>query len=196
MGGRPTTSPTRTFLKSPLRVMLVLQLLAALATGAFLVTAVLRDKYNPGASDWLASAGASVRGVATGSGGILLLWAILIPLAALALASFVMGLVYGRWGLPGHLQGRAVFVVPPLAVVYFVAGALTLFTLDTDSLGAGWRDVGRLLTHAAGLTLTLIYMLLSTAAVGLGWAISLAVTHRQRASGRWETVNHPLDAGR
>ena len=37
------------------------------------------------------------------------------------------------------------------------------------------------------MSLALIHAAMMTAGAGLGWAIALAVTHRKRNTGKWET---------
>lgn len=188
------TSISHRFVRSPLRMILFCQLAAVLLTGAFIVLAVHRHKADPAATGWLTQVGGALRSIPTGAGGMTLLWTILIPLAGLLVASLVLGLVYGRWGLPGHMQGSSVYFVPPLAAVYFIAGTLVLFAVDGDGLAAGWTETQRLVTSVAGLTLVGIYAALSTSAVGVGWAVALAVTWHKRARGKWETVppvDHP-----
>ena len=183
-------SRTRRFLHSPLRVVLILQALAGLVTLAVLIVGLVRHKSDPSASGPLATLGGALVTGAAGAGGVTLLWAILIPLAALLVASLVFGLVYGRWGLPGYLQGRAVYFVPPLAAIYFAVGCLVLFAVEAGGLGGGWGRCWSMLGTAAGLTLMLIYVSLSTAAVGVGWAVALAVTHHKRSRGKWETIGY------
>lgn len=192
-------SKTHRFLKSPLRVMLTGQFLASVATGAALACGVLvtgraATAGSGGLSGVLESLGSSIHFPATGAGGMTLLWAMTLPLLLLFVLSLAMGLVYGKWGLPGHLQGRAVYFVPPLAVVYFVAGSLALHAIAAEgNFGQSAARAGELLGSPAGLTLLGIYAALSTSAVGLGWAISLAVTLWQRRRGKWETIG-PAEA--
>jgi len=183
-------SRTRRFFQSPLRVMLIAHALAALATGVALITGTLSTRSGTAAAGVLARLGSSVRFAATGAGGMTLLWAMVIPLGVLMVFSLLMGLVYGRWGLPGYLQGRAVFFVPPLAAVYYILGSMILFAVDGRSVAAGWSDTWPMLGSSAGLTLLAIYVSLSTAAVGLGWTVALAVTHHKRRQGKWETIGY------
>ena len=183
-------SRTRRFFQSPLRVMLIAHALAALATGVALASGVLATASGSTAPGTLARLGSSVRFATTGAGGMTLLWAMVIPLGVLALVSLAMGLVYGRWGLPGYLQGRAVYFVPPLAAVYYILGSMIVFAVDGRSVAAGWRDTWQMLGSSAGLTLLAIYVSLSTAAVGLGWAVALAVTRHKRRRGKWETIGY------
>ena len=53
-----------------------------------------------------------------------------------------------------------------------------------------WQSTQPLLTTRAGLTLVLLYAALTTAALGLGWAIALAITRRKRLHGKWETIGY------
>jgi hypothetical protein len=181
-------SSLRRFMQSPLRVVLVVHLVLALATGGLVVGAVLAHKADPNADGHFVWLGGQLRAVATGQGGMTLFWTLVIPLALLLAVCLVLGLVYGRWGLPGHLQGRSVYFVPLLSALYFCGGTLALSACDGGSFGAGWRDVVRLVSTSQGLTLVLIYASLSTSAAGLGWAVALAVTQIMRRRGKWETI--------
>lgn len=183
-------SMIRKCLQAPLRMMLLCHFLSALATGGVVVWAVMAYKADPDGKGWLVGWGESLSAIATGAGGMTLMWLIVIPLGALLVASLVMGLTYGRWGLPMHLQGRAVYFVPPASAVYFAAGTLALFAVSGDGFAAGWKETTHLVTTSAGLTLVLIYACLATSAVGLGWSLALAVTRRKRTSGKWETIGY------
>ena len=183
-------SRTRRFFQSPLRVVLVIHGLCALASLAVLVAGLIAVKQDPPTTGPLGTIGNAVRGASTGAGGMTLLWVVVIPLAVLMAAAFLWGLVCGKWGLPGYLQGRAVLFVPPLAAVYFVVGRLVLSWIDHGGLGAAWQSTQPLVTTSAGLMLVLLYAALSTAAVGVGWAIALAITRRKRLHGKWETIGY------
>lgn len=183
-------STLRRFFQSPLRITLICHFLSAAVTGGLVIGAVLANKGDPNGSGWLVWLGGQLQAVSTGAGGMTLLYLITIPLAALLVTSLVLGLVYGRWGLPGYLQGRAVFFVPILGAVYFLGGALALESVSTGSFGQGWSGLTHLVTSSPGLTLVLIYACLATSAVGLGWAAALAVTQVKRRRGKWETIGY------
>jgi hypothetical protein len=184
-------SIARRFFQSPLRVMLIVQALLSLAMLALLVVALAIQK--GGSSQPLGplnDLGAAVQSGVAGGGGLTLMWVTLAFMGLLLAASLVFGLIYGRWGLPAYLQGRAVYFVPPLAAIYFVIGRLVLAAIDRETLAGGWTETLPLLKTSAGLTLILLYAALSTAAVGLGWAVALAITHWKRSRGQWETIGY------
>ena len=186
-------SIVRRFFHSPLRVMLMVQALLSLAMLALLVAALVASKQGGGSGQALgplAGLGSAVQAGVAGGGGLTLMWVMLVFMGLLLAASLVFGLVYGKWGLPGFLQGRAVYFVPPLAAIYFVVGRFVLAAIDHEALAGGWTETLPLLTTWAGLTLILLFAALSTTAVGLGWAIALAVTHWKRSRGQWETIGY------
>ena len=41
----------------------------------------------------------------------------------------------------------------------------------------------------------LLYAALTTAAVGIGWAVTLAITHHKRSHGKWETIGYVEPTG-
>jgi hypothetical protein len=185
-------SGIRGFTQSPLRVILTVHLLCAVTSWGILAAgaAAGNSTGTGGVGSVLAGISNIVANIESGEGGMTLFWILVIPLAALMLISLVCGLVYGRWGLPGYLQGRSVFVVPPLSAAYFVIGWSTLKWLEGGTVGAAWQAARGLLSCWAGASLVLLYAAMSTSAVGLGWAVALAITHFKRQHGKWETVGY------
>lgn len=183
-------SGIKRFFQSPLRVVLIVQGLCVLASWGILAAGVLKAAAGTGKSGLLETIGQAVRGVATGEGGMTIFWILVIPLTVLLVWALVCGLIYGRWGLPGYLQGRSVLIVPLTAAVYFVAGWFTLKWIEGKTLEAGWQAVRALTSGWPGLSLVLLYAALSTSAAGLGWAAALAVTAHKRRHGKWETIGY------
>ncbi len=188
-------SVTRRFLQSTIRVVLVAHGVCVLASMAILAAGLIAVKQDPPIGGPLGTIGEAVQGVSAGAGGMTLMWVLIIPLAALMAVSFLLGLVYGKWGLPGYLLGRAVLFVPFLAAAYMILGRLILSWIDHGGLGAAWQSTQPLLTTRAGLTLVLLYAALTTAAVGIGWAVTLAITHHKRSHGKWETIGYVEPTG-
>ncbi|HOI56192.1 MAG TPA: hypothetical protein PLP01_13150 [Phycisphaerae bacterium] len=182
-------SGIRRFIQSPLRVVLTAHMLCVLASWGVLAAGVAADGATGGPGSVLESIGIAVTSH-SGEGGMTLFWILVIPLAVLMLFSLVCGLVYGRWGLPGYLQGRTVLVAPVLSAACFVIGWSTLMWIEEGTVGAAWQAACGLLSGWAGASLVLLYAAMSTSAVGLGWAASLAVTHFKRQHGKWETVGY------
>ena len=183
-------SRARRFLHSPLRVILVGHLLCSLALLAVLAGGLVLHKRGGAGGAFLDQIGAATSAGVAGGGGVTLMYVALNALGVMLIASLAFGLVYGKWGLPGYLQGRAVFFVPFLSAVYFLIGKLVLLWIDSQSLGEAWRGTRAILAGSAGLTLVLLVAALWTSAVGLGWAIALAVTHYKRSRGKWETIGY------
>ena len=129
-------SVTRRFFQSPLRVVLIIHGLCVLASLAILAAGLIAVKQDPPIGGPLGTIGEAVRGVSAGAGGMTLLWTLVAPLAVLMAVSFLLGLIYGKWGLPGHLLGRAVLFVPFLAAAYMILGRLILSWIDHGGPGA------------------------------------------------------------
>lgn len=182
-------SKTQGNFRSPLGVMLILHGLCAAATVVVFVTGLLDLKWRFSTASWLLAVGVAARWANSGAGFLTLFVTVLVPLGLLLLAALVFGLICGKRGLPGHLQGRAVFFVPPLSAVYFIAGCLLVICLGDQGTETGWAAVRDLLGSLTGLTLVLLYAALSTSAVGIGWAIALAITRIQRSRGMWRMTD-------
>ena len=108
----------------------------------------------------------------------------------LLVVSLAVGLVFGRWGLPGRLQGRSVYWVPPLSIVYLLAGVVIMTLVSGLSISQVPHIIAGLFGGRPGLSLLLIHAAMMTAGAGLGWAIALAVTDRKRNTGKWETIGY------
>ena len=183
-------SRTRGLFQSPLRLMLVLHGLFALVTLVVLVASLVVAKQDPPVSGLLNVIGTATLYAIRGRGGELMFLLIANSLVVLAAVSCIVALTYGKWGLPGHLQGRSILVTPFLAAVYFVLGRMILLWVDEGSFEAGWRGAWGLLSSWQGPTLMLLYAAMTAAAIGIGWAIALAVTYIMRSRGRWETIGY------
>ena len=188
-------SVTRRFFQSPLRVVLVVHGLCVLASLAILAAGLIAVKQDPPIGGLLGKIGEAVRSVSTGAGGMTMMLVLVAPLAVLMAVSFLLGLVYGKWGLPGYLLGRAVLFVPFLAAAYMIVGWQILSRIDHGGPAAAWQNTQPLLTTGAGLALVLLYAALTTAAVGIGWAVALAITHHKRSHGKWETIGYVEPTG-
>lgn len=183
-------TPLRRFVQSPLRVVLILHGLCVLASWGLLAVGLVASKHGGGSWAVLETIGEAVRGVSSGEGGMTLFWVLVIPLGVLLALALLCGLVYGKWGLPGYLQGRSVLVVPLLAAAYFVVGWLGLTWIDTGTFTEALASAGSLVSGWPGLSLVLLYASMSTSAAGLGWAAALAVTAHKRRHGKWETIGY------
>jgi len=104
-------------------------------------------------------------------------------------ASLAFGLVYGKWGLPGHLQGRAVFFVPFLSAVYLLMGKLVLSGLTARASVKHGAERGRFWRARPVCRWSFFVAALWTAPSG--WlAIALAVHPLQTFQGKWETIGY------
>jgi len=180
-------SRIKNFLHSPLKLVLVAHFLVCAATGAVLIALELARSSSSG--PWRASGASSILRPMYNHPDFFI-WLLLIPPAVLLVAGLVIGLVFGRWGLPGHLQGRSVYWVPPLSIVYLLIGTVIMTVVGGDSISQAPHIMAGLFGDRPGLSLALIHAAMMTAGAGLGWAIALAVTHRKRNSGKWETIGY------
>jgi hypothetical protein len=176
--------------RSPVFWVLAAHLLAALASGVTLV-AISHDRaLIPATSGLVARLNFRPGSIGIGAWGNYSLWVILIPLILPLVVSLATGLVFGKWGLPGHLQRRSLYYVPLLSAVYILAGYLAISVLFygfADGLRFGLNSIFH---DASAAIFAVFYMIASTLAVGLGWATALAITHHQQTHGRWETISY------
>ncbi|HOI54875.1 MAG TPA: hypothetical protein PLP01_06470 [Phycisphaerae bacterium] len=181
-------SRLKAFLHSPLKLTLAAHLVVSLATGVVLVVMELSRRGGVGRFWMTSSAGPIFRTLYNHAD--IYLWLLASSALLLAALSLAIGLVFGRWGQPPRLQGRAMFWVPPLTVLYVVLGVVVMGLLS----GAGARDslywVGNLLGTAEGLVSLGLYAALMTLSAGLGWLVALAVADHRRRSGKWETIGY------
>ncbi|MBN2582475.1 MAG: hypothetical protein JXL80_05360 [Planctomycetes bacterium] len=182
------TPRLKAFLHSPFKLTLASHLLVSLATGVVLISLELGRNSTPG-STWRVSGAAELFRPVYNHPDFFL-WLLVAPPALLMILSLVIGLVFGRWGLPGHLQGRAVYCVPVLSVLYVLAGTIIMTPIGGLTLKDAPRMVADLFGSTSGLVSLGLYAALMTTGVGLGWAAALAVTHHQRKSGKWETIGY------
>jgi hypothetical protein len=178
----------KAFLHSPLKLTLAAHLLVSLATGVVLVIMELCRRGGIGRSWMTGSAGPIFRTLHNHAD--IYLWLLAASALLLAALSLAIGLIFGRWGLPARLQGRAMFWVPPLSVLYVTVGVVAMGLLS----GAGVRDtlcwVGDLLGTPDGLVSLGLYAALMTLSAGFGWLVAMTIADHRRRRGQWETIGY------
>ena len=177
----------KALLHSPLKLVLAAHFLDSAATGGVLIALEVARRSPTG--PWRATGVAELLRPMYNHPDFFL-WLLLIPPLVLLVASLAVGLVFGRWGLPGRLQGKSVYWVPPLSIVYLLAGVVIMTLVSGLSISQVPHIIAGLFGGRPGLSLALIHAAMMTAGAGLGWAIALAVTHRKRNSGKWETIGY------
>jgi len=195
-------SRIRRFFYSPVRAVLAAQVIGALGSGLIMLFGLLSASPSASVPPTLGALGPPATKTIITVRGTLLFWAILVPAAFLTLATFFLGLMYGRWGLPARLQGKALLYTPLLAMVYFLVGAVGYYMIVAGSPATAVGQVGTLLASVPGRATFVIYVVFSAVAVALGWSAAYTIADYQRRRGRWETVGYfdessysPGDAG-
>jgi hypothetical protein len=178
----------KSFLHSPLKLTLAAHLLVSLGTGIGLAALELGRRDGVGGFWLTRSTGPIIRTLYNHPQ--VFLWLLVASAALMAAMSLAIGLVFGRWGLPGRLQGRALVWVPPLSVLYVLLGVVVMGPVSGTGVRESLFLVGSLVSTLAGLIALGLYASLMTLSTWLGWVVALAVTVHRRQNGKWETIGY------
>ncbi len=180
-------SRVKALLHSPLKLVLAAHFLVSAATGTVLIALELARRSSSG--PWRAGGASSILRPLYNHPD-LFIWLASVPPLVLLVVSLAVGLVFGRWGLPGHLQGKAVYWVPPLSVLYLLIGIVVISLVGSPAIGQAPQIVADFFSSGPGIMMAVIHAAMMTAGAGLGWAIALAVTNHKRNTGKWETIGY------